>query len=224
MKVFLILVRLAALLLSLCFGTGLISPALANDSGGRLPTGARDQSLALAVKETVAAQDARDRSVQAELRRGLDRLSKACVAPTPPNVANSQPLPTDLLERDLREYDRLLTPLSERLVRLLAQADRRRSQLCPVLPLLPKTSACVAVEDNRDGLQALSKAFVSRRNNMVARYSLYEEAGRLEARGCSSPGFSQRLLQADEQHMKPSSNQALGDWGRLLNAAEANLN
>jgi hypothetical protein len=91
------------------------------------------------------------------------------------------------------------------------------------LPLLPKSAGCRQAEDLRDGLKALAEASAKRRNDLTARYSLYADAEKLEARSCASAGFTQRLVKADDQYMKPSSDQALGEWGRLLNAAEASL-
>lgn len=172
-------------------------------------------------RSVVATYANREKAVQAELRRGLDRLSKACAAPT---VGSAQPIPSDLLDLELRDLDRLSAPLAEQTLRLSQQVERRRAQACPALPLLPKSAACRAAEDLRDGLTVLSQAATARRNDLIARYSLYAEAGRLEARSCASAGFTQRLIQADGQYMKPNVEQALGDWGRLLKSAEANAN
>jgi hypothetical protein len=130
---------------------------------------------------------------------------------------------TEALEREIRDFDRVSIPLSERTLRLTAEAERRRAQACPVLPLLPKSAGCRQAEDLRDGLKALAEASAKRRNDLTARYSLYADAEKLEARSCASAGFTQRLVKADDQYMKPSSDQALGEWGRLLNAAEASL-
>lgn len=172
-------------------------------------------------RSVIAAYANREKAVQAELRRGLDRLSKACAAPT---VGSAQPNPTDSLDLELRDLDRLSAPLAEQTLRLSLQVERRRAQACPVLPFLPKSADCRAAEDLRDGLTVLSQAATARRNDLIARYSLYAEAGRLEARSCASAGFTQRLIQADGQYMKPNVEQALGDWGRLLKSAEANAN
>lgn len=197
-------------------------PSWGNDAPGRSATEAAGANWSSALRESTQAQAGRERSIQAELRRGLDRLTKACVASSSPSVANLQPLTNDLLERELGNLDRLLSPLSERTIRLLGQAERRREQLCPALPLLPKNAACRQAEDRRDSLKQLSVVLPAQRSDLLSRYNLYAEAGQLEAKGCTSPGFTQRLLRADELHVKPSSIQSLSDWARLLDAAEAN--
>jgi hypothetical protein len=197
-------------------------PSWANDLPGQPRPEATASDWASALRASTLAQASRERSIQAELRRGLDRLTKSCVATGSPSVANPQPLKADLLEQELGDLDRLLNPLSERTNRLLGQAERRREQMCPALPLIPKSAACRIAEDRRDSLKQLSAALPAQRSDLLSRYNLYAEAGRLESKGCTSPGFTQRLLRADEQHMKPSIVQSLSEWVRLLDAAEVN--
>ncbi len=180
-------------------------------------------NFAQQARDSAAGPANREKAVQAELRRGLDRLNKICVSPAAPNVAQKQLILADLLDRELRDFDRIMLPLSEKTARLSAEADRRRAQACPVLQLLPKNLACRQAEDVKAGLATLIEASARRRVDLTTRYNLYAEAEKLEARSCASAGFTQRLVQADDQFMRPISNQALDDWGRLLNAAEASF-
>ena len=158
-------------------------PSWANDLPGQPRPEATASDWASALRASTLAQASRERSIQAELRRGLDRLTKSCVATGPPSVANPQPLKADLLEQELGDLDRLLNPLSERTNRLLGQAERRREQMCPALPLIPKSAACRIAEDRRDSLKQLSAALPAQRSDLLSRYNLYAEAGRLESKG-----------------------------------------
>lgn len=223
MNSFLVRASRPALATVICLAALAILPSRANEGPAPPPSSSAAAPWSANLRESIDRYAGRERSVQAELRRGVERLTKACIAPTP-SVAISQPMPSNLLEQELRDLDRLLNPLSERTQRLLAQAEQRREQLCPFLPLMPKNAACRQAEDRRDSLKLLSTALVAQRTDLSARYNLFAEAGRLEARGCTSPGFTQRLLRADDQHVKPNSSQSLSDWARLLNAAEANTN
>lgn len=179
------------------------------------PTGERSslaQSVAIQQQVEGLARDLVRNSVGVtlDIRRGVDRLSRDC----PEAPAGQQPAP-DLLTRidRSRQLGRAaIEAAASGLPALRREADAARSRVCGFFSFLGKSDNCRAAESLAGSLDRLAAVSDQYRDAFESRHSLFNDVARLESRSCVRPGFTDRLLQADEFALQP---QELGFNGQL---------
>lgn len=172
--------------------------------------------------EVIARADAREQAVLAEVRRGVERLARTCTAPAVP--ATAAPLPgreASLLQAQ-REANELRTRLAEKNTRLSELARAAASARCSGFSFLPgvKSSECRSAESLRDASANVQKSLASYFSAIDSRYRLYMDVRDLEDRGCARPGFTQRLIQADDASMRPQEAAAQAAFDEFMRAAD----
>jgi hypothetical protein len=171
--------------------------------------------------EVIARADAREQAVLAEVRRGVERLARTCTAPAPATVA---PLPgreAALLQAQ-REANELRTRLSEKNTRASEIARTAVAARCGGFSFIPgvKSAECRSAESLRDASANVQKSLASYFGALDSRYRLYMDVRDLEDRGCARPGFTQRLIQADDASMRPQEVAAQAAFEEFMRAAD----
>lgn len=179
------------------------------------PAGERSslaQSVAIQQQVEALSRDLVRNSVgvTTDIRRGVDRLSRDC----PDAPAGQQPAP-DLLTRidRSRQLGRAaIESAASGLPALRREADAARARTCGFFSFLGKSDNCRAAESLVASLDRLAAVSDQYRDAFESRHALFNDVARLESRSCVRPGFTDRLLQADEFALQP---QELGFNGQL---------
>ena len=170
--------------------------------------------------ETINRADAREQAVLAEVRRGVERLARTCVAPTAP----ATPVPgreAGLLQAQ-REANELRARLVARNNRVSDLARDAVAARCTGLSFIPgiKSPECRNAEALQGASANLQRTLGSYFGAIDSRYRLYMDVRDLEDRGCARPGFTQRLFQADDASMRPQEAAAQAAFEEFMRAAE----
>jgi hypothetical protein len=170
--------------------------------------------------DAIARADAREQAVLAEVRRGVERLSRTCTAPPAP--AASAPGREAFLLQPQREASELRARLVDKNNRLSDVARVAAGARCTGLSFIPgiKSPECRTAEALRDASTNVQKTLASYFDAIDSRYRLYIDVRELEDRGCARPGFTQRLIQADDASMRPQEAAAQAAFEEFLRAAE----
>lgn len=160
------------------------------------------------VKEWTAG----DAGVLQELRRGLTRLEKGCAqkagtAGTEPPAAPSASVQSlqetlALRESSAAAFERWADQWNAQTGELVAKQCAGASNSLG-LDLL-KSSACKQAETVRQGVQGLRSELGRYHSFLAERYRTYGSLARLEQQACARPGFTARLMLANDTHMRPA--------------------
>ena len=170
--------------------------------------------------DLIARADAREQAVLVEVRRGVERLARTCTAPPAP--AASAPGREAVLLQPQREASELRARLVNRNNRLSDAARVAVGARCTGLSFIPgiKSPECRTAEALRDASANVQKILGSYFDAIDSRYRLYRDVRELEDRGCARPGFTQRLIQADDASMRPQEAAAQAAFEEFLRAAD----
>lgn len=173
------------------------------------PTAFRD-ALSEAIAELISYESA----VLPELRRGVNRLGKGCVtSSTPKSDAENA-----LLSRNTLAFEQALSITEGRLDKLRQistayeqAANRQTAQSCSALTLglsLFKSAACKQAQDTLSTITIYRTEMQRYYKLQSERYRAYLDLIQIERQGCVRSGFSSRLVQANEAHMRDSETQS----------------
>ena len=183
--------------------------------------GASSLSQSVAIQQQVDAL-ARDLvrnsvGVTADIRRGLDRLSRDC-----PEAGPGQQPAAELLARidRSRQLGRVaIESAASGLPALRRDADAARARVCGVFSFFAKSDNCRAAESLVENLDRLGDLTDRYRDAFDSRHTLFAEVASLESRSCVRPGFTDQLLQADEFALQPQEQDFNGQLERTLGAS-----
>jgi hypothetical protein len=162
-----------------------------------------------------------------ELRRGLERLNKACV----PNLAPKSEAENALLSRNALAFEQGLAAVEarrdaqQRATALLDAASRRQTaQQCTGMGSgaglnFFKSSRCQEAETLQSNVTAFRTQLERYYRLQSDRYKTFIELVQTERQACVRLGFSTRLLQANQVHMRESEQQSqrrIERWTREL--------
>ncbi|WP_194943062.1 hypothetical protein [Limnohabitans sp. 2KL-27] len=166
-------------------------------------------------------------AVLSELRKGFERLNKSCLRSTPPK----SPPDNALLSRNILAFEQAAAVVASRQDTLSRTATafelaakRQEVQHCSGLSSnltfgFLKSPSCKQAQN----LQSLVKTYRSGLEQYYQlqseRYRTYLELAQIEQQSCVRAGFTGRLLQANEVHMRESEAQSqrlLVQWDRDL--------
>lgn len=164
---------------------------------------ALSQSVAIQQQVDALSRDLVRNSVgvTADIRRGIDRLSRDC----PEAAPDQQPAPEQMARIDRsRQLGRVaIEAAASGLPALRRDADAARARVCGVWSFFAKSDNCRAAESLIDHLDRLGALTDQYRDAFDNRHALFAEVARLESRSCVRPGFTDKLLQADEFALQP---------------------
>lgn len=157
-----------------------------------------------------------DKSVLQEVGRGVKRLINSCPGASSPSAA----IP-DAYARSIVAQEQLLarqkSELRSRQQAVLAQIERAQQSQCRMafVPLM-RSSACQAANSLKSSLERLVQSSDEHFALAQGRYSLYRQVASAEAQSCVRAGFTQRILEANEEHMVGHDLRAQARFGDLL--------
>lgn len=216
----------------LAFGQGTPIPSSAEPTPSITDTkdSSTDSVLQFFSSATRQAKEwtASESSVQQELQRGLVRLEKGCSQKSP--SPRSEPAAAQLALR-LASLQDALTQRESRRDAFERRADQWATQAaelvarrCAGVPAVLglgifKTTACRRVEAIEQGVKGMRSELTRYLQATVERHRIYLRLAQLEQQACTRPGFTDRLLQADEVHLRPAELrqvELLEPWSREL--------
>jgi hypothetical protein len=164
-------------------------------------------------------------TVLLELRRGLDRLSKGCVFSSAPKSESENAL----FSRNILAFEEGSARVDARLdalyrnAALFEEASRRdKAQQCSALGLpLLKSPRCRQSEENQTSIKLYRTELERYYRLQSERYKTYLDLVEIEKRSCVRSGFSSRLVQANQVHMRESEEQGqrwVEYWNRELSS------
>ncbi len=159
--------------------------------------------------------------VTGEIRRGVERLSRSCQAApgsAPPSAALAQAKAR--IDAAQAAGQRALTDSASRLATVQRDTAAAIAQQCSgsVLGFF-KSSPCQAADNLETAVTMLGAALNRYRDTFDERYRLYREVVDLESRECVRPGFTDRLLQANDSAMRAHEQSTPARLGQLLDTA-----
>jgi hypothetical protein len=162
-----------------------------------------------------------EKGVSVEVRRGVNRLVKSCLA----QELKQPPIPVDstndYIGRRVLELNALNTNLSTRLDSLAAVVVKQAEEKCASsLPPFFSSPACIASQELTKTTKSLQSGLASYFALVRSRYQLYRDVSSKEAEGCVKRGFTERLLKANEEHVIEQEELARTKLLELINAAD----
>ena len=162
-----------------------------------------------------------EKGVSLEVRRGVNRLVKSCLAQDPKQPSIPVDSTNDYIGRRVLEVNALNINLITRLDSLAAVVGKQAEEKCASsLPPFFSTPACTASQELTKTTKSLQSGLVSYFALVKARYQLYRDVASKEAEGCVKRGFTERLLKANEEHVIEQEELARTKLLELINAAD----
>ena len=162
-----------------------------------------------------------EKGVSLEVRRGVNRLVKSCLAQELKQPSIPVDSTNDYIGRRVLELNALNTNLSTRLDSLAAVVGKQAEEKCASsLPPLFSSPACIASQELTNTTKSLQSGLASYIALVRSRYQLYRDVSSKEAEGCVKRGFTERLLKANEEHVIEQEELARTKLLELINAAD----
>lgn len=166
-----------------------------------------------------------EKSIGSEVRRGIARITKLCpdatsnktlVAPeSPPQKA------LDYLSAKQIYIDEILKESAKKTSDDLARLEPLRAANCSKLLIRGQNKACLLVAQQNKNLQEIQTARKLHLEAVQQRYAYFKDAANKEATGCVKPGFSDKLLKANEEHLVPYEKTAIERYEELQRQVRA---
>lgn len=162
-----------------------------------------------------------EKGVSLEVRRGVNRLVKSCLAQDLKQPSIPVDSTNDYIGRRVLELNALNTNLSTRLDSLAAVVVKQAEEKCASsLPPFFSSPACIASQELTKTTKSLQSGLASYFALVRSRYQLYRDVSSKEAEGCVKRGFTERLLKANEEHVIEQEELARTKLLELINAAD----
>ena len=162
-----------------------------------------------------------EKGVSLEVRRGVNRLVKSCLAQELKQPSIPVDSTNDYIGRRVLELNALNTNLSTRLDSLAAVVGKQAEEKCASsLPPFFSSPACIASQELTKTTKSLQSGLASYFALVRSRYQLYRDVSSKEAEGCVKRGFTDRLLKANEEHVIEQEELARTKLLELINAAD----
>ena len=162
-----------------------------------------------------------EKGVSLEVRRGVNRLVKSCLAQELKQPSIPVDSTNDYIGRRVLELNALNTNLSTRLDSLAAVVGKQAEEKCASsLPPFFSSPACIASQELTKTPKSLQSGLASYFALVRSRYQLYRDVSSKEAEGCVKRGFTERLLKANEEHVIEQEELARTKLLELINAAD----
>ena len=162
-----------------------------------------------------------EKGVSLEVRRGVNRLVKSCLAQELKQPSIPVDSTNDYIGRRVLELNALNTNLSTRLDSLAAVVVKQAEEKCASsLPPFFSSPACIASQELTKTTKSLQSGLASYFALVRSRYQLYRDVSSKEAEGCVKRGFTDRLLKANEEHVIEQEELARTKLLELINAAD----
>ena len=162
-----------------------------------------------------------EKGVSLEVRRGVNRLVKSCLAQELKQPSIPVDSTNDYIGRRVLELNALNTNLSTRLDSLAAVVVKQAEENCASsLPPFFSSPACIASQELTKTTKSLQSGLASYFALVRSRYQLYRDVSSKEAEGCVKRGFTERLLKANEEHVIEQEELARTKLLELINAAD----
>ena len=162
-----------------------------------------------------------EKGVSLEVRRGVNRLVKSCLAQELKQPSIPVDSTNDYIGRRVLELNALNSNLSTRLDSLAAVVVKQAEEKCASsLPPFFSSPACIASQELTKTTKSLQSGLASYFALVRSRYQLYRDVSSKEAEGCVKRGFTERLLKANEEHVIEQEELARTKLLELINAAD----
>ena len=162
-----------------------------------------------------------EKGVSLEVRRGVNRLVKSCLAQELKQPSIPVDSTNDYIGRRVLEVNALNSNLITRLDSLAAVVGKQAEEKCASsLPPFFSSPACIASQELTKTTKSLQSGLASYSALVKARYQLYRDVASKEAEGCVKRGFTDRLLKANEEHVIEQEELARTKLLELINAAD----
>ena len=162
-----------------------------------------------------------EKGVSLEVRRGVNRLVKSCLAQELKQPSIPVDSTNDYIGRRVLELNALNTNLITRLDSLAAVVVKQAEEKCASsLPPFFSSPACIASQELTKTTKSLQSGLASYFALVRSRYQLYRDVSSKEAEGCVKRGFTERLLKANEEHVIEQEELARTKLLELINAAD----
>jgi hypothetical protein len=162
-----------------------------------------------------------EKGVSLEVRRGVNRLVKSCLAQDPKQPSIPVDSTNDYIGRRVLEVNALNINLITRVDSLATVVGKQAEEKCASsFPPFFSTPACTASQELTKTTKSLQSGLVSYFALVKARYQLYRDVASKEAEGCVKRGFTDRLLKANEEHVIEQEELARTKLLELINAAD----
>lgn len=156
-----------------------------------------------------------EKSVSQEVGRGVTRLTRSCSGlssgNTPPNEA------TQTIQTQLALVQQQKAQTLRKLNEVAVQVNQAKEAQCKLtfLPFL-KSASCQAASELQLSTEQIQQATSEYFGLVEERYKLYFTVAAAEARSCVRPGFTERILRANEEHMTGQESRARQQFLDLL--------
>ena len=162
-----------------------------------------------------------EKGVSLEVRRGVNRLVKSCLAQELKQPSIPVDSTNDYIGRRVLELNALNSNLITRLDSLAAVVGKQAEEKCASsLPPFFSSPACIASQELTKTTKSLQSGLASYFALVRSRYQLYRDVSSKEAEGCVKRGFTERLLKANEEHVIEQEELARTKLLELINAAD----
>ena len=182
---------------------------------------AKTKELANEVQASTTSLLQYEKGVSLEVRRGVNRLVKSCLAQDPKQPSIPVDSTNDYIGRRVLEVNALNINLITRVDSLATVVGKQAEEKCASsFPPFFSSPACTASQELTKTTKSLQSGLVSYFALVKARYQLYRDVASKEAEGCVKRGFTDRLLKANEEHVIEQEELARTKLLELINAAD----
>lgn len=155
------------------------------------------------------------KGLNSEIRTGLQKIEQTCniiakskLDETKKLASNSSDPQSGAMRSEIFSAKQLAMDQNEALNRYILETRFKlapQSKSCEGIASLLKTSdACLSYRANNEAVNHVADAGAYYYGEALGRLSSYESAYELEQKGCTRPGFSNRLWAAEQMHLLPT--------------------
>lgn len=163
-----------------------------------------------------------------EIRAGLLKIEETCNIIAKNKLEETQKLASSSMDQqmiamrsEISSAKQITIDQSDAITKFLQETRIKiapQSKSCDGLIAQIKTSeACNNYKNANEAINRVSDAALYYYAEALARYSSYESAFALEQKGCTRPGFSYRLWNAEQTHLIPTMRTSAQSFRVLLN-------
>jgi hypothetical protein len=182
---------------------------------------AKTKELGSEVQATTTTLLQYEKGISLEVRRGVSRLVKSCIAQEVKQPTTPSENTNEYLQRKVLEANALNINLSSRLEGVSAGTSKLAEEKCAAsFPPFFVSNACNSSQQLNTAVKSLQSSLTIYFDLVKARYQLYREVATKEADGCVKKGFTDRLLKANEEHVIGQEDLARKKLLELINSAD----
>jgi len=148
-----------------------------------------------------------EKSVSQEVGRGVTRLTRSCSGLSTGGAPDNEA--TQTIQARLAQVQQQKVLTLRKLNEVAVQVNQAKEAQCKLsfLPFL-KSASCQAASELQLSAEQIQQTSTEYFSLAEERYKLYFTVAAAEARSCVRPGFTERLLRANEEHMTGQESRA----------------